>query len=67
MDEKKYKLAVVGATGLVGRMVLQVLAEKNLPILEYVFLASSILLFFLLAVIPQKNMLLLLLHMVVSW
>ncbi|MCI8999380.1 MAG: aspartate-semialdehyde dehydrogenase [Clostridia bacterium] len=41
MDEKKYKLAVVGATGLVGRMVLQVLAEKNLPILEYVFLASS--------------------------
>lgn len=41
MDEKKYKLAVVGATGLVGRMVLQVLEEKNLPILEYVFLASS--------------------------
>lgn len=41
MDEKKYKLAVVGATGLVGRMVLQVLEEKNLPILEYVFFASS--------------------------
>lgn len=41
MSEKKYKLAVVGATGVVGRMVLKVLEEKNLPILEYAFFASS--------------------------
>ena len=41
MSEKKYKLAVVGSTGVVGRMVLKVLAEKNLPILEYAFFASS--------------------------
>lgn len=41
MSEKKYKLAVVGATGVVGRMALQVLEEKNLPISEYVFFASS--------------------------
>ena len=38
---KKYKLAVVGATGVVGRTVLKVLQEKNLPISEYVFFASS--------------------------
>lgn len=36
-----YKLAVVGATGLVGRTALKVLEEKNLPVSEYVFLASS--------------------------
>lgn len=35
---EKYKLAVVGATGVVGRTVLKVLQEKNLPISEYVFL-----------------------------
>lgn len=40
-NEKQYKLAVVGATGLVGRTVLQVLEEKQLPIKEYVFFASS--------------------------
>lgn len=28
---KKYKLAIVGATGLVGRTALKVLEEKNLP------------------------------------
>lgn len=39
-NEKKYKLALVGATGLVGKTALQVLAEKNLPIEEYVFFAS---------------------------
>jgi len=39
--EKRYKLAVVGATGLVGRTALKVLEEKCLPILEYIFLASS--------------------------
>ena len=38
---KNIKLAVVGATGLVGRTVLKVLEEYNLPISEYVFFASS--------------------------
>ena len=38
---KKIKLAVVGATGLVGRTVLKILEEYNLPITEYVFFASS--------------------------
>lgn len=35
---KNYKLAIVGATGVVGRTVLQVLQERNLPISKYVFL-----------------------------
>ena len=38
---KKYKLAIVGATGLVGRKVLQVLEEFNLPISEYKLFASA--------------------------
>ena len=38
---KKIKLAIVGATGLVGRTVLKVLEEKNLPITEYALFASS--------------------------
>ena len=38
---KKYKLALVGATGLVGRKALQVLEEFNLPISEYAFFCSS--------------------------
>ena len=38
---KTYKLAIVGATGLVGRTALKVLEEKKLPISEYVFFASS--------------------------
>lgn len=38
---KKYKLAIVGATGLVGRTVLKVLEEENLPISEYKLFASS--------------------------
>lgn len=37
----EYKLALVGATGLVGRTAMKVLEEKNLPISEYVFLASK--------------------------
>ena len=37
---KKYKLAIVGCTGLVGRTVLKVLEERNLPISEYVLFAS---------------------------
>ena len=38
---KNIKLAVVGATGVVGRTVLKVLEEKNLPISEYVLFSSS--------------------------
>lgn len=38
---KKFKLAIVGATGLVGRTALKVLEEYNLPISEYSFFASS--------------------------
>ena len=41
MIMKKYKLALVGATGLVGRTAIKVLKEKNLPISEYVFFASK--------------------------
>lgn len=38
---KKFKLAVVGATGVVGRAVLKILEEKKLPISEYSFFASK--------------------------
>ena len=38
---KNYKLAIVGATGVVGRTALKVLEEKKLPISEYVLFASS--------------------------
>lgn len=38
---KKYKLAIVGATGLVGKTVLKVLEEKNLPIENYSLFASK--------------------------
>ena len=38
---KNYKLAVVGATGVVGQKMIEVLQEKNLPISEYVFFASK--------------------------
>lgn len=38
---KKYKIAVVGATGLVGMSVLKVLEEKKLPIEKYTLLASK--------------------------
>ncbi|MBO4816503.1 MAG: aspartate-semialdehyde dehydrogenase [Clostridia bacterium] len=38
---KKYKLALVGATGLVGITARKVLEEKNLPICEYQFFASK--------------------------
>ncbi len=38
---KKYKVALVGATGLVGRTAIKVLEEKNLPVSEYVFFASA--------------------------
>ena len=39
--EKKLKFALVGATGLVGRTVIKILEEQNLPISEYSFFASS--------------------------
>lgn len=38
---KNFKLAVVGATGVVGRTALKVLEEKHLPISEYVLFASK--------------------------
>lgn len=38
---KKYKLAIVGATGLVGRTALKVLEEKNLPNFEYTLFCSK--------------------------
>lgn len=38
---KKFKLAIVGATGLVGRSVIQVLEEKKLPIETYCLFASK--------------------------
>ena len=38
---KKIKLAVVGATGVVGQKMIEVLQEKSLPIDEYVFFASK--------------------------
>lgn len=39
--DKQYKLAIAGATGVVGRKVLEVLQEKQLPISEYILLASK--------------------------
>lgn len=38
---KKYKLAIVGATGLVGRTVLSILEEKNFPNFEYTLFCSA--------------------------
>ncbi len=38
---KKYKVAIVGATGLVGRTVLKVLEEKNLYHLNYTLFSSQ--------------------------
>ncbi|MEA4852917.1 MAG: aspartate-semialdehyde dehydrogenase [Christensenella sp.] len=37
---KKYNVAVVGATGMVGRKFLQVLEERNLPVENYYLFAS---------------------------
>lgn len=37
----KYKLALVGSTGVVGRITRKVLEEKNLPISEYKLFSSS--------------------------
>lgn len=38
---KTYKLAIVGATGLVGRTILKVLEEKNFPNFEYTLFCSK--------------------------
>ena len=38
---KKYKIAVVGATGMVGRTFLQVLEERKLPAESYTMFASA--------------------------
>jgi aspartate-semialdehyde dehydrogenase len=38
---KKYNVAVVGATGMVGRKFLQVLAERKMPVEKYYLFASS--------------------------
>ncbi|MCR5037653.1 MAG: aspartate-semialdehyde dehydrogenase, partial [Bacteroidales bacterium] len=35
------KIAVIGATGLVGQKMLQVLAERNLPVDELIVAASE--------------------------
>lgn len=40
-QDKKYKFALVGATGVVGNVARKVLEEKKLPISEYVFFSSS--------------------------
>ena len=38
---KKFNVAVVGATGMVGRKFLQVLEERKLPVENYYLFASS--------------------------
>ncbi len=38
---RQYKIAVVGATGMVGRMFLRVLEERKLPASEYFLFASA--------------------------
>ena len=38
---KNYKIAIVGATGLVGRTALKVLEEKSIPNLDYVLFSSK--------------------------
>ncbi len=38
---KKYNVAIVGATGMVGRKFLEVLEERNLPVNNYYLFASA--------------------------
>ena len=38
---KKYNVAVVGATGMVGNKFLEVLSERNLPVENYYLYASA--------------------------
>lgn len=37
---KQYNIAIIGATGLVGKMMIDILEEKNLPIQSITFFAS---------------------------
>lgn len=41
LKNNKMKVAVVGATGMVGNVMLQVLAERNFPITELLLVASE--------------------------
>jgi aspartate-semialdehyde dehydrogenase len=41
MSEKGYRVAVLGATGLVGEMMIRVLEERDFPVAELLPLASS--------------------------
>jgi aspartate-semialdehyde dehydrogenase len=41
LAKKKYKVAVLGATGMVGGQMMKVLEERNFPIEEFIPLASS--------------------------
>ncbi|MCF8384102.1 MAG: aspartate-semialdehyde dehydrogenase [Chlorobium sp.] len=41
ISDSRYRVAVLGATGLVGRTMIQVLEERNFPVSELVPLASS--------------------------
>ena len=41
MTKTKYKVAIVGSTGVVGRTVLKVLEEKNFPNCTYTLFSSS--------------------------
>jgi len=41
MIEKKYNVAIAGATGLVGRTMIKVLEERNFPICNLTLLASE--------------------------
>jgi aspartate-semialdehyde dehydrogenase len=41
LKRKKMKVAVVGATGLVGTKMLQILAERNFPVTEMIPVASE--------------------------
>ena len=38
---KKYNIAIVGATGMVGQKFLQVLEERQLPAENYILFASA--------------------------
>jgi aspartate-semialdehyde dehydrogenase len=41
MSKKEFNVAIAGATGAVGELMIQVLAERNFPVGEMRFLASS--------------------------
>ena len=56
---KKKKVAIVGATGVVGRTVLKVLEEENFKNVNYLFIMATILYHFHIIVnwISCKNLL----------